>query len=247
MDIVIVTFNRARYLAKCLSAIAQTTRDGDCVLTVDNCSTDDTRDIAANYRGPGRYFYQHMNTNRGCAGGRNYGFKFFDNPRFDAPEFIAMFDDDIKVRPGWQDAALSVFAACADAGVVGLIDDHRKEPLVAEHEIGGYTVLEKTFINTAGCVIRREAFESIGGYHESDKAMDWISTRFCKDLRTKDYRIFVTCGMAENMDHPKHKDNERDFYAKTGYEAFRREGKKRRVKFGDEARFFQEGTGDVSA
>ena len=67
ISIVIPLFNTSKYLKKCLdSIISQSYTDWECIL-VDDCSTDDSLDIALEYMSKDRRFKVHKNSeNLGC-------------------------------------------------------------------------------------------------------------------------------------------------------------------------------------
>lgn len=244
MDILIVTFNRSRYLAKCLESLETASDDMDRVLIWNNNVQDqDAAAVAKAFVARRSAAYVGAPNNVACAGGRNGGLAWLDEHGKPTADHVLMLDDDVWLRTNWR-MALKVFEDLGNVGVVALYDARPEEDVISTYTCGDLVYREKTKVNTAAAIISRDAFERVGGYVESGKAMDWISTRFCKDLRLAGFGIYAIASpaLAENMDHPKHPKNEREFYESTGYEAFRRMGKKRKVFLGDEGKFFSRGT-----
>lgn len=94
---VIVTFNRAVLLERCVEAMLTQTRIPDRVMIIDNASTDDTsirmQDLAA--REP-RIDYRRLVTNTGGAGGFSEGIRLACAEDFD---WVWIMDDDAVPHP----------------------------------------------------------------------------------------------------------------------------------------------------
>jgi GT2 family glycosyltransferase len=100
--VLICTFNRARRLAETLDSLARSesrTLRWD-VVVIDNNATDDTRQVAAaraaTYPVPLRYLFE---ARQGKSYALNTGLRATD------AEVIAFTDDDVRVSPGWLEAA----------------------------------------------------------------------------------------------------------------------------------------------
>lgn len=72
VSVIIPTFNRATWLTSAIESILNQSYQNFELLVVDDGSTDNTREIIAQYSGKIDYFYQ---TNRGPAAARNLGIK----------------------------------------------------------------------------------------------------------------------------------------------------------------------------
>jgi len=92
--VVIVTFNRADLLARCLDAIGRLERRPDLVIVVDNASTDHTRDVLD--RDDLDLVSLHLTENTGGAGGFHLGVKMAYEKGFDR---IWLMDDDVVPAP----------------------------------------------------------------------------------------------------------------------------------------------------
>lgn len=105
LSIVIPTKNRANLLKKVLKSIERQSADQNAfeVIVIDNGSTDETKDVAKEYRGKiknYRYFYDarpglHVGRNRGLVESRGY--------------VIGYLDDDVVLFPNWINTILAAF------------------------------------------------------------------------------------------------------------------------------------------
>lgn len=107
-SVVIPTWNGARFLAPCLTALAaQTFRDFE-VLVIDNGSTDDTAAVLASYP---TVRCLSLATNRGFAVACNSGI------RAARGEFILLLNNDTAAEPGWLGALVAALDAHPRAGM----------------------------------------------------------------------------------------------------------------------------------
>lgn len=96
VQVVVPAYGRPQALAACLQCL-----DGLDVVVVDDASPDDG--VAAVAAQHGARLVRHA-TNRGPAAARNTGFAATTAP------VVAFVDSDCRVRPGWLDALLPLFA-----------------------------------------------------------------------------------------------------------------------------------------
>lgn len=112
VGLVIVTFNAAPHIARCLAAVASQTRRPDRVIVVDNASSDATLSVArstAERVGLGVEF---------LAGHGNIGFAAANNRAVAALadcDLIATLNPDAFPEPGWLAALVDAAAARTDA------------------------------------------------------------------------------------------------------------------------------------
>ena len=91
---VVVTYNRKELLRKCLNSLLRQTRPIECIVVVDNASTDGTRGlIDAEYPDLERL---NLTTNTGGAGGFKAGMQWACCRGY---EWVWIMDDDIEVKP----------------------------------------------------------------------------------------------------------------------------------------------------
>lgn len=241
MDIVVVTFNRPAYLLKCLTSILETADAYDRVIVVDNASTDTTPYVLAQLQAslsrPETLTVARQRLNLGVAGGRNAGYALTDPA---AGEAVFFSDDDFFFRPGWKPICLEALVADPGLALVSAHDDQRHRQAYATRDLRPGLILKyRRTLNTAASLIRRTAFDAVGGYPESGKVMGYVSTPFCKALGKGGWKIAIVkagYGLVENMDHPKSKHSLRDVYEQSGYGAFRRAAKRNRVEVGEDVR-----------
>ena len=91
---VVVTYNRKELLRQCLHSVLQQTRPLDCILVVDNASTDGTLDLLnAEFSNVEQL---KLPTNTGGAGGFKAGMQWAYCKGY---EWVWVMDDDIEVLP----------------------------------------------------------------------------------------------------------------------------------------------------
>ena len=100
---VVVTYNRKDLLRTCLQSLLKQTRMPDCIVVVDNASTDGTRAMLDTE------FQQlqrlNLETNSGGAGGFKAGMQSAYCRKF---EWIWVMDDDIEVTPECLEKMLEI-------------------------------------------------------------------------------------------------------------------------------------------
>jgi glycosyltransferase involved in cell wall biosynthesis len=170
---VIPTFNRAGYLRKVISSLVEQTLPQDQyeIIVVDNCSTDDTKQVVAEFSHVTnlRYIFEPV---QGLSQARNTGWQQSRG------EYVAFTDDDAIVATDWLEQILYTFESVApQAGCVG----GRVEPIwevprpvwLADEYIELFAVLEKTspqvltkkeFVVGANIAFRKNTLETVGGF-----------------------------------------------------------------------------------
>ena len=105
VSVIVTCYNLARYLPDALESVrAQTLTDWECIV-VDDCSTDNTKDVVMSfYDRDRRIFYQNTQQNRGLSGARNFGFEVANG------RYILHLDADDVLAPN----ALEVLSAFLD-------------------------------------------------------------------------------------------------------------------------------------
>ncbi len=101
---IICTHNRAAYLAKAIQSLTDQRMSKDTyeIIIVDNCSTDSTKEVVAQFTGKSNIRYVYEST-LGLSFARNTGWR---NAR---GRYAAYLDDDAIACPGWLDKILEVF------------------------------------------------------------------------------------------------------------------------------------------
>lgn len=160
---VIAARNAARTLPACLEAILGQAGPEVEILVVDDCSNDDTREVAARYAVRLIALPEH----RGVAGARNRGARAARAP------LLFFFDADVVAAPGVLARGRSLLSNPAVDAAIGSYDD---EPLdrsvvsqfknLAHHYFHQHSDPSAgTFWGACG-VIRRDRFLGVGGFDE---------------------------------------------------------------------------------
>ncbi|MDQ3685166.1 MAG: glycosyltransferase family 2 protein [Acidobacteriota bacterium] len=191
VSVIVPAFNAGEYLGRCLGALSESGYENFEVLVVDDASTDGS---AGACRRKGGVIVLRLTRQSGPAAARNYGAR---EARGDILFFV---DSDVLVRNDTLSRVVAGFHRLPDiAAVFGSYDN---EP-GAENFLSQYKNLYHHFVHQrsspeastfwAGCgAIRREAFESIGGFNESRYAKPSIEDIELGDrLRRAGHRIFL--------------------------------------------------------
>jgi cellulose synthase/poly-beta-1,6-N-acetylglucosamine synthase-like glycosyltransferase len=101
ISVVITTYNRSRLLRRAVESAQSAGTDLE-VIVVDDCSSDDTPEVCANFSG---IRYVRLPTNGGLAKARNVGIAESSS------DFVAFLDDDDLRLPGSLDKQLQAIAA----------------------------------------------------------------------------------------------------------------------------------------
>ncbi len=92
-SIIVPTFSRSAYLARALDSILQQTFTDYSVIIIDDCSTDDTQEVAAGYLADPRFTYHRNERQGGTNVSRNVGYDLA------AGRFVTYLDDDDELDP----------------------------------------------------------------------------------------------------------------------------------------------------
>jgi glycosyltransferase involved in cell wall biosynthesis/GT2 family glycosyltransferase len=173
LDVVVVTFGSAKHLDNCLSALPREVN----VTVVDNASDDSSPEIARLY---GATVIENAD-NRGFGAAANQGAKHGSAP------YILFLNPDATVAPGCVEALVAELAAdvtVASAGPRLITPDGRRQrpwwPLPSasrswQEALGLHRLVradldeprDVPFIVGACLLVRRDAFEAVGGFDEA--------------------------------------------------------------------------------
>src|SRR3990172_2106928 len=162
--IIIPNWNGLKHLSYSLPSLARTTYPNFQAVLVDDDSTDGSIDfVKRNY--PFIKIIQN-NINKGFAGTVNEGIKFALDQGAD---YIAVFNSDIQVLPGWIEPAIDIFLERADVGLVGYteIPPEREEIFYRTEVLKGKVGYEEVK-HLRGClfICPVEVFRHIGLFDE---------------------------------------------------------------------------------
>ena len=178
ISVIICTYNREKYLGKCLDAFRnQTAKNQEYELVIiNNNSPGITPEICQNFLNdnPTINAYYFVETNQGLAHARNKGIKESRG------EYLSFIDDDAFVKPNFIAAIKSYFKQNPETSVVGgkilPIYESGKEPawmtpyletLMAAQNLGDEVVEfgSRKFPIGANMVFQKEAFNRVGMFN----------------------------------------------------------------------------------
>jgi glycosyltransferase involved in cell wall biosynthesis len=174
ISIVIPTYNRARLLPRAIESAQQAGADLE-VIVVDDCSTDNTREVCARIAG---IRYVRLKSNGGLANARNIGIAE------SSCEFVAFLDDDDLRLPGSLDKQLQTLTANDQIALCygqALIGDARRQlptgeiyPLRCPQGDIFWDLLEDNFIPMPSVLARKSSLVNEGGFNTALKLIeDW--------------------------------------------------------------------------
>ena len=162
--IVVPNRNGKEHLSYSLRSLCQTTYNNYHVVLVDDGSADDSlRYVATEHR---EITILENRGKRGFAGSVNTGIKY---ALASGAEFIAVFNNDIRVVPAWLDWTVPILLGSASVGLVGFTEVNReREKLFYESSVNANTVESRAVKGLAGClyVCSAAAFERVGLFDE---------------------------------------------------------------------------------
>lgn len=239
----ITTYNRVRYLKKCISSLS--TCLSDVVLNIwDNGSDADitkdyVREIVNLRKLNGGIFFDNS-INKGTAAARNQGMSAINS------EFILISDDDMWYNQNSLEHLKNVFNGLKEKGFkigcIGLncpftVSHYKEKVFIAKHKIVSkstrykYEVHEVTTTPPNSWFINKEICFKVGGFKLPEgRVMGYSSWKMPNKMRELGYKFFFikkingkSIKLVEHMDHPKHKFNEVEYYKK--YNEFRERAK----------------------
>ncbi|WP_125609924.1 glycosyltransferase [Specibacter cremeus] len=129
--LVVTTFNRADYLTGLLASVAAMNPAPDCIIVVDNASTDNTADVVARAAAESAVplIHHRLDTNLGGAGGFSHG---VERALAEGAQWLWLMDDDVEVEPD----ALAAFGPWMEKydAIVGRRYDANGKPFFWQHK-----------------------------------------------------------------------------------------------------------------
>lgn len=164
------------------------------LIVVDNCSEPSTRSRIAAVAATCNFEVIWNKENIGLAAGLNIGIRRALSDEHYA--WIATFDQDSKVSPGYSETMLAAYALCPFRDKVGLI--------APRHVLSSETAAERTPQDASqfreipvtlqsGSLFSRSALKDVGLFDESF-FIDYVDFDFCLRLRKRGCRIIEATG-----------------------------------------------------
>ncbi|WP_052507152.1 glycosyltransferase family 2 protein [Desulfonatronovibrio magnus] len=148
IHVLLYTFNKADELGQTLASLRKTDYDNYKVFLLNNGSTDHTSkilDALPQKMFPGMEII-NLPVNIGAPAARNW---LLALPEHETCEYIAYFDDDIRVEPDWLKKMLAALKENPQAGVVGAKILNIGKPKTIQHSGGILTKSEDWIDNVA--------------------------------------------------------------------------------------------------
>lgn len=176
-------YNYAHYLDEALQSVFSQTRIPDEVIVVDDCSTDNPKEICDKYP----VIYIKHDKNRGLAASRNTGI------RYSTCDYVFSFDADDIMRPEAVEKHLEL--AGENTIVTMPLMAFGAENYTARPEVASYEILSKRNCIYSNSVFPKALWQSVGGFDESETMRlgleDWLFWTECAKhgaiFKTGDY------------------------------------------------------------
>ena len=185
VSFIIPTLNEEGRISLCLEAIKSQLRDGDEIIVVDNGNTDNTNEIAKSL-GCKIVFEKE----KGLSVARNAGAKMAFG------DILCFIDADGQISPDWLNQALRSLSDEQVVAVSGLNIFSHKKPLKKfwynTYTAGAYTfvlsfhsLFSWTFLVGNNMAIKKQVFDSLGGFEPVVGEDFWLSHNFGKEKSYK--------------------------------------------------------------
>lgn len=158
ISFIIPVLNGEKFIGKCLGHILAEKAPQDEVILVDNGSTDDTVRVARDYESVKILELPDITVatmrNRGVAASGG--------------DLLAFIDSDVLISKGWREAAISALSdpEIKATGSICCLPEDSTWVTRAWWSFGRSVKARVNYINTGNLIVRREAFEAIGGFNE---------------------------------------------------------------------------------
>lgn len=173
VSILITSYNRAPYIGEAIeSALQQTFQDYEVIVS-DNCSTDNTMEILERYKSHPKVRIHRNETNLGQFPNRNMCASLARG------KYIKYLDSDDLIYPWGLELLVQMMEQFPEAGwgLCSLIQVQKKpypfmlNPREAfEHHYQVFGIFDKAPLSS---IIRRNAFEAVGGFEDISMAGDF--------------------------------------------------------------------------
>jgi len=193
VSIIIPVYNSEKTLKLCLDAIFRQTYKNFEVIIVDDCSKDNSYNIAKKYKKNNCKIIK-LKKNSGPAVARNIG------ARYAKGEFLMFVDSDVALKKNVLSLIIEKFKK--EPGLAAVNGIYAKKPLIRDSLVEDYRVLQEHYWqkSTAGYIssimisiaaIKKNIFKEIGGFDERYKKADVEDVEFGHRLSQK-YKTYMS-------------------------------------------------------
>ncbi|MCK9281750.1 MAG: glycosyltransferase [Melioribacteraceae bacterium] len=204
VSVIILCYNKIEFTEKCLESLFKNTNNDNYeVVVVDNASIDDTSGLLESY-GDRIIFLKSM-TNLGFVGGNNYAANFAKG------EYLVFLNNDTEVEENWLENLLLVFRYYPKAGAAGAMLVYPDGKLqeaggVIFNDASGWNygkndnqldsryryVREVDYCSGAALMVKKNLFDSLGGFDERYAPAYYEDTDLCFGIRKLGYKVYYT-------------------------------------------------------
>lgn len=196
-SVIVLAYRSAQRLLKCLRSLRdhESAFHKEIVVGLNQVPADELEELKDVLAGAPGY---HSSVNLGFSGGNNLA------ARYAAGDYLIFLNDDSTIQPGWLDALVNAADSNQDAGAIG---SRILFPNETFQEAGGIIWSDGTtapvgrglprnwpcfqsprtvaYSSANGLLVRRRAFEEIGGFDESYYPAYYEDVDLCMSLRHK--------------------------------------------------------------
>ncbi|MCC6370021.1 MAG: glycosyltransferase [Bacteroidia bacterium] len=170
ISFIVPCYNYGKYLAECLNSIKnQSINNWECIV-IDNGSTDNTREVAANFVNQDKRFQYHFTEQKGVSFARNLAVSL------SVGQCLLPVDADDRIAPTYAEKAFQIISTKPQVKVV-YSDAELFEGSTGKWILPEYSLKAMLTENSIFCsaMYRRSDFEKAGGYNEEMKEgfEDW--------------------------------------------------------------------------
>lgn len=171
ISVVLTTYNRANtFLPKAIESVINQTYKNWELIIVDDCSTDNTREVVSKYTNDSRVQYHRLSKNSGSdTKPKNEG------TRKATGNYIIYLDDDVRLRKKALKKLLTLLRMnrAVDVAYGDMWISSHNQPGIARDFDAQFLML-RNFIDTSAALMKRKAILDVGGWDETlPKFVDW--------------------------------------------------------------------------
>src|SRR5262245_49494770 len=198
--VAIINWNSGRWLRPCVESLLATTITAD-ILVIDNASEDASLESIAGFRN--RVNLVQNSVNRGFAAAVNQAFQATSTP------YVLILNPDVRAMPGAIQVLAEFLDAHSKAGAIGGNVGEKYLPkklptvssLIRENLAGNEALsalppgsaapfLQVEQTAAAALMIRRDAYDDVGGFDERFYPAWYEDVDFCQQLKAHGWEIY---------------------------------------------------------
>lgn len=181
VSVCIPTYNQAQYLGQCIHSVLEQTHAHVEVVVQDDCSSDATEEVVQAFRARGRVSYErnarnlgpYPTMNRAAARARGTYLKFLCSDDWLLPQCLERAVEMLEANPQVAFVAVDQYSAWGDSNDYFPWPSRIGYHFVRDCVVPGpqvftrYCQRRNFYGGNSDCILRRTAFDQVGGYDES--------------------------------------------------------------------------------